>query len=177
MGGVIGVESRIGEGSEFFLEAVFPPVSGGMPIAAPEAPAALAGPSRPIHVLLAEDNLINQKLAGTLLTRLGCTFELAENGQEAAAAAARGGFDLVLMDCMMPDMDGYEAARRIRRMESEGCLPRLPIIALTANATSDDVTRCRAAGMDDFLSKPYSTQALREKIGKWSSGPAVGITG
>jgi CheY-like chemotaxis protein len=132
-----------------------------------------ATPARPVHVLLAEDNVINQKLAGTLLARLGCTFELAGNGLEAAAAAARGGFELVLMDCMMPDMDGYEATRRIRLHEAEASLARLPIIALTANATSDDVARCLEAGMDDFLSKPYSTRALREKLARWTrSGSA-----
>jgi CheY-like chemotaxis protein len=169
MGGTIGVDSRAGEGSEFFIEADFPQASGAPPPAGPETPADLAGPSRSIHVLLAEDNLVNQKLAGTLLARLGCTFELALNGHAATEAAARGGFDLVLMDCMMPDMDGFEAARRIRRMEAEADRPRLPIIALTANATRDDVTRCMDAGMDDFLSKPYSTQALREKIGRWSA--------
>jgi len=109
-------------------------------------------------------------LAGTLLSRLGCTFELAGNGEIAADAAAQRPFDLVLMDCMMPDMDGYEATRRIRRREGELALPRIPIVALTANATSDDVAACMAAGMDDFLSKPYSTRALREKVAKWS-GP------
>jgi CheY-like chemotaxis protein len=72
------------------------------------------------------------------------------------------------MDCMMPDMDGYEATRRIRLREAEASLTRLPIVALTANATSDDVARCKEAGMDDFLSKPYSTRALRDKLAKWS---------
>ena len=87
-------------------------------------------------------------------------------------AVARKGFDLVLMDCMMPEMDGYEATRRIRQREQASALPRLPILALTANATREDVGLCMASGMDDFLSKPYSTKALREKIAKWSR-PAV----
>ncbi len=172
MGGQIGVESRPGAGSEFSIEAGFP-----LAEAAPEVPEAQeapgAGPTRSIHVLLAEDNVVNQKLAGTLLTRLGCTFELAGDGIEAEAAAARGRFDLVLMDCMMPDMDGFEATRRIRRREAELSLARLPIVALTANATSDDVARCMEAGMDDFLSKPYSTRALREKLAKWSDPDRV----
>jgi hypothetical protein len=169
MGGRISVSSRPGEGSEFSLEAEFPLAGGERPPAPEPAQGALATPARPIRVLLAEDNVINQKLAGTLLTRLGCTFELAGNGLEAEAAAQRGGFDLALMDCMMPDMDGYEATRRIRAQEAAGALARLPIIALTANATSDDVARCMEAGMDDFLSKPYSTRALRDKLAKWTS--------
>jgi CheY-like chemotaxis protein len=169
MGGRIGVRSRPGEGSEFFLEAEFPPVPGDSPAPSAQATAAVPVASiRPVHVLLAEDNVVNQKLAGALLGRLGCTFELAGNGREAAAATARGAFDMVLMDCMMPDMDGYEATRRIRLRETAQSLDRMPIIALTANATSEDVAKCMAAGMDDFLSKPYSTKALREKVVKWS---------
>jgi signal transduction histidine kinase/ActR/RegA family two-component response regulator len=169
MGGAIGVASEPGQGSEFFMEADFPGVSVA-PAQRPLEPAPdLALPSaRPIHVLLAEDNVVNQKLAGTLLSRLGCTFELAGNGEEAFTATTRRTFDLVLMDCMMPEMDGYEATRRIRQREVAEALPRLPIVALTANATSDDVAKCMAAGMDDFLSKPYATRALREKVGRWS---------
>jgi signal transduction histidine kinase/ActR/RegA family two-component response regulator len=169
MGGAIGVESVPGQGSEFFMEADFPAVSvAPAPRALEPAQDLSLQSARPIHVLLAEDNVVNQKLAGTLLSRLGCTFELAGNGQEALAAATRTSFDLVLMDCMMPEMDGYEATRRIRLREATEALPRLPIVALTANATSDDVARCMEAGMDDFLSKPYATRALREKVGRWS---------
>jgi signal transduction histidine kinase/ActR/RegA family two-component response regulator len=178
MGGKIGVDSRPGDGSEFYIEADFPLASG--PPAPPRnrepVQALAATPARPVHVLLAEDNVINQKLAGALLARLGCTFELAGNGQEAIAAAIRGGFDLVLMDCMMPDMDGYEATRRIRRLEAETAVCRLPIIALTANATSDDAARCLAAGMDDFLSKPYSARALRDKLARWSDPDREGAS-
>ena len=170
MGGQIGVDSRPGEGSEFYLAATFAEAQGDAPQVHPPQAAAevLASPARPIHVLLAEDNAINQKLAGTLLSKLGCTFVLAGNGLEALEAVAAGTFDLVLMDCMMPELDGYEATRRIRLREEERSLPRLPIVALTANATSDDVAKCREAGMDDFLSKPYTTRALREKLARWS---------
>jgi signal transduction histidine kinase/ActR/RegA family two-component response regulator len=167
MGGRIRVDSSAGAGSEFSFEAEFEAMDA-VAAAAPEPQGALATSARPIHVLLAEDNVVNQKLAGTLLARLGCTFELAGNGQEAVRAASASRFDLVLMDCMMPDMDGFEATRRIRQREAETDQPRLPIVALTANATSDDVARCKAAGMDDFLSKPYSTKALREKVARWS---------
>ncbi|BDU73018.1 hybrid sensor histidine kinase/response regulator [Mesoterricola silvestris] len=157
MGGEIGVDSRPGEGSEFYLEADFP---------------AVLTESRPIHILLAEDNPVNRKLAGTLLTRLGCTFEVAVHGREALEAVARTPFDLVLMDCQMPEMDGYEAARRIREGEGEG--RRLPIIAVSANATREDMDRCTRAGMDDFLSKPYASRSLLELIAKWS-GPGRGM--
>jgi hypothetical protein len=170
MGGRIGVESRAGVGSEFFLEAAFPLASGTAAQSPTEAtaPAILASPDRTIHVLLAEDNPVNQKLAGTLLAKLGCTYVLATDGQEALDAVSKGDFDLVLMDCMMPGMDGYEAARRIRQREADGSRPRLPIVALTANATREDMDKCMAAGMDDFLSKPYTTRSLIEQIAKWT---------
>jgi len=169
MGGQVGIESRLGEGSEFFLVAEFPAARAVMPPPQSEAASQLAPSDRAIHVLLAEDNVVNQKLAGTLLTKLGCTFMLAGNGREAAEAVTRNAFDLVLMDCMMPEMDGYEATRRIRQWEAAWNLPRHPIVALTANATREDVALCMAAGMDDFLSKPYTTRSLIEKIAKWTA--------
>jgi len=171
MGGRIGVESSPGKGSEFFMEAAFPLADGHPHRARPLEPVteSLAGRGRAIHVLLAEDNPVNQKLAGTLLTKLGCTFVLVENGLEAAEARTGGAFDLILMDCMMPGVDGYEATRRIRQWESEWSLPRVPIVALTANATREDVNECLAAGMDDFLSKPYTARLLMEKLAAWAS--------
>jgi signal transduction histidine kinase len=171
MGGRIGVDSRSGEGSEFYLEADFPEAAGIDAWHSRQDPAAgpLGIPGRAIHVLLAEDNPVNQKLAGTLLNKLGCTFVLAGNGQEAIEALTQGDFDLLLMDCMMPELDGYEATRRIRQLEARASLSRLPIVALTANATREDVDKCMAAGMDDFLSKPYTARALIEKIAKWTA--------
>jgi hypothetical protein len=168
MGGEIGVESWPGVGSEFYLVVDLPVGGQGAPRARQAATETLAGDGRTIHVLLAEDNAVNQKLAGTLLSKLGCTYVLAVNGQEATEAVSRSTFDLVLMDCMMPLMDGYEATRRIRQREAEWTLPRLPIVALTANATREDVDTCLGAGMDDFLSKPYTTRSLREMIAKWA---------
>jgi signal transduction histidine kinase/ActR/RegA family two-component response regulator len=177
MGGRIGVESHPGQGSEFFLEAMFPQTSA--PTAAIRQPPlptpSLSRSDRSLHILLAEDNPVNQKLAGTLLTKLGCTFVLAANGLEATEAVAKGHYDLVLMDCMMPELDGYEATRRIRRRELEWSLPRLPIVALTANATRADIEQCLAAGMDDFLSKPYTPESLRQLIDKWAGGEVGGL--
>jgi len=130
---------------------------------------AAAGATR---VLLAEDNPINQKVAVAMLRLLGCRVEVAVNGVEAVAMAGAGRFDLVLMDCQMPTMDGYEATRRIR--ELPGAAGALPIIAMTANALSDDRKACLAYGMDDFLGKPVTRAMLAEMLGKW--GIANGST-
>jgi two-component system, sensor histidine kinase and response regulator len=129
--------------------------------------AATAGGPR---VLLAEDNPFNQKVAIAMLRLLGCRVELAATGVEAVALARDGGFDLVLMDCQMPTMDGYEATRRIRGLP--GPAAAVPIIAMTANALSDDRKACFAYGMDDFLAKPVTKSMLSEMIRKWMAARA-----
>jgi PAS domain S-box-containing protein len=106
------------------------------------------------RVLVAEDNTVNARLATALLQRLGCTVDVAVDGLEALEALSRAGYDLVLMDCQMPLMDGFEATRRIRERERSERLGRIPIIAMTANAMAGDRERCIAAGMDDYLAKP-----------------------
>jgi len=116
------------------------------------------------RVLLAEDNLVNQKVATRLLERLGCSAEVAANGREAAEALERSDYDLVLMDCQMPEMDGFEAAARIRSMEGRG---RTPIIAMTASGMEGDRERCIAAGMNDYIAKPVSRRALGQVLKKW----------
>ncbi|MCX6599336.1 MAG: ATP-binding protein [Acidobacteria bacterium] len=117
-------------------------------------------------VLLAEDNVTNQILATAMLERLGCVVELAVNGREAVRAATEHPFGLIFMDCQMPEMDGWEAARLIRQN-----LPHhIPIIALTANALTGDRERCLEAGMDDYLTKPISLDALRTQLNKWARG-------
>ncbi|MDX2194260.1 MAG: ATP-binding protein [Gemmatimonadales bacterium] len=119
------------------------------------------------RVLLAEDNLANQMVASAMLERLGVQLEVARNGLEAVEAAARGGFDLVLMDFQMPELDGVGATERIRARErAEGAAP-LPIIAMTASALADDREACLAAGMDDFVTKPMSIEQLSAVLGKW----------
>ncbi len=121
-------------------------------------------PDRP-RLLLAEDNPVNQLVTTKALTRLGMSFELARDGQEAVEAFSRGGFDLVLMDCQMPRLDGREATRAIRDLEAEGT--RTPIIALTANALAGDHEAMLAAGMDDYLAKPFTVDALEKVIHRW----------
>ena len=116
-------------------------------------------------MLLAEDNPFNQKVATAMLKLLGCRVQVAANGVEAVTMAREGVFDLVLMDCQMPAMDGYEATRRIRELPSPA--GAVTIIAMTANALSGDRKACFAAGMDDFLSKPITKAMLSDMMNKW----------
>lgn len=118
------------------------------------------------RVLLAEDNPVGALLARTLLEREGCVVETAANGLEAVQAAGRARYDLILMDMRMPGMDGLEATRAIRAAGD-----RTPIIALTANAFSEDRKACLEAGMNDHLTKPIDTDALRIALGRWTRGP------
>jgi CheY-like chemotaxis protein len=118
-------------------------------------------------VLLAEDNLTNRKVALMMLQRLGCRTDVVANGAEALEAVRSKRYDLVLMDCQMPVMDGWAAAAAIRAGEREGT--RLPIVALTANALSGDRERCMEAGMDDYLTKPLSLIQLHEQLTKWAT--------
>jgi two-component system sensor histidine kinase/response regulator len=120
-----------------------------------------------VRVLLVEDNLVNQKVATRILAKLGFRSELAANGEEALTALARERFDLVLMDCQMPIMDGFEATRRIRATETPGGA-RQPIVAMTANAMVGDRERCLDAGMDDYITKPIDVDALLVILDKWT---------
>ena len=117
------------------------------------------------RILVAEDNPVNQKVAQSLLQRLGCEVVVVADGREAVERVAEGGFDLVFMDCQMPVMDGYDAVRAIRVAERTGS--RLPIVALTASVLTEDRERCAAAGMDDHTSKPVSLDALRKVLERW----------
>ncbi len=129
-------------------------------------PTDLAGAQIAGHVLLVEDNLINQSVAKAMLNKLGLTFSLATNGAEAVDLCRDARFDLVLMDCQMPVMDGYEATAAIRQLPG-GRNAELPIIALTANAMHGDAQKCLNAGMDAFLAKPYTLSALRSMLVRW----------
>ncbi len=126
-------------------------------------PANPAKPSRTAHILIAEDNRINQKLTGRILSKHGYTFDIAKNGEEAVRAFQEKYYDLIIMDCQMPVVDGYMAALKIRRIEKR----KVPIIALTANAMKGEREKVRAAGMDDYLSKPTDPRKMITCIEKW----------
>ena len=124
----------------------------------------------PLHarVLVVEDNVVNQKVAVRLLEKLGCRVDVAANGLEAVELLAELAYDLVFMDCQMPEMDGFEATRTIRQREASSG-HHVPIIAMTANAMQGDSEQCLAAGMDDYLSKPVSFEALAAAARKWAT--------
>ena len=168
MGGRVGVDSAVGHGSTFWFTARLPV---DRTAAVPPPPAAVAVPTgRRRHVLVAEDNDVNQMVVGEMLRRLGYGCELVGNGRaavDAVAAAGGGRFDLVLMDCQMPVMDGLEATAALRAAEVAAGTPRLPVVALTANALQGDRERCLAAGMDDYMSKPVDVRALAAKLAAW----------
>lgn len=119
------------------------------------------------NVLLAEDNAVNQEIAQEYLTRLGCTVSVVNNGREAVDRFAENRFDIVLMDVQMPEMDGIEATRRIRQIESGRGVRETPIIAATAHAFQEDRDKCIAAGMNDFLSKPYTSKDIEPILYRW----------
>ncbi len=117
-----------------------------------------------IHILVVEDNRVNQIVAKNMITEAGSTCDIANNGREACEAVRNGNYDVILMDCQMPEMDGYEATDLIRKWEREQGKKRMPIIALTANATKEDIQKCLDAGMDAYCSKPINPVALFETI-------------
>jgi len=120
------------------------------------------------RILVAEDNAINQEMCRAMLRALGCTTEIVPNGAEALRRLSTARFDLVLMDCQMPEMDGFEATRAIRANEAaSAAAKRIPIVALTANAMAGDRERCLEAGMDDYVSKPFRKAHLAEVLARW----------
>src|SRR5262249_46491570 len=124
------------------------------------------------RVLVVEDNVVNQKVVVRLLEKLGCRIDVAANGHEAITMLAQMAYDLVFMDCQMPEMDGFAATEAIRQREV--CSGQhIPIIAMTANALQGDRERCLEAGMDDYISKPVKPEALAVMLRKWSLPPGA----
>jgi CheY-like chemotaxis protein len=149
------------------LEPVQPSADGG-PVAASASPAA---GSVKVRVLLAEDNPVNQKVALIMLQKLGISVDVAATGVEALDALIGVSYDLILMDCQMPEMDGYEATRRIR--ERERGKRRIPVVAMTANAMVGDREKCLEAGMDDHIPKPVRKDALHLALCRWLPAGAM----
>jgi PAS domain S-box-containing protein len=166
MGGAAGVASREGVGSDFWFEVQLA-VTGLRPDRPGQARTAMAGEAEEERVLgtghrilVVEDNLVNQKVARYALERLGCRVDVVHNGQEGVSAWQRGSYDLILMDCEMPVMDGYDATREIRKQEQQD--RHIPIIALTAHAIRGADAKCRMAGMDAYITKPLIRKQLEE---------------
>ena len=166
MNATLTVTSELGKGSDFVLT---------IPLQFDQAPAAPPKSEEPIpdrfcgkhrRVLLAEDNAVNQKIGARLLEKCSCRVDLASNGREAVEMAARFPYDLIFMDCGMPEMDGYEATRAIRASEHNGS--HLPIIALTAHAIDGTREECLAAGMDEYVPKPVTLDAIEQALLRWT---------
>jgi two-component system, sensor histidine kinase len=188
MGGQIWVESAVGEGTKFWVAVELPTLkqaSGLLAIAADSDPTLTPQTFGDINainttkrdqaqrpkslqgkVLLAEDNAVNQRLAKAMLAKLGLDLEIANNGAEAVALATSKQFDLILMDCQMPVMDGFQACKQIRELMRQSSI-HVPIVALTANAMDSDRERCLAAGMDDYMSKPYGLSQVEITLRRW----------
>jgi len=164
MNGKIWVESTPGSGSKFAFTALLRKAAKPVSPAAndPRPEPGPNEPTRPLNILVAEDNPVNQRLAQLMLERMGHTVVTANNGREARDTADRQSFDVILMDIQMPEMDGFEATEAIRqRQKASGC-PITPIVALTAHAMSGDREQCLAAGMNGYLSKPIHREELVE---------------
>ncbi len=178
MGGEIGVVSRPNDGSSFwfFLTLIRQPGATrrlttqehvNTPKLRPQ-PLDLRG----VRVLIADDNEVNQRVASLLLMRTGVQTSVVDNGRKAVDSWAQNKHDLILMDCQMPGLDGYEATREIRRRERTGV--RIPIIAITAHAMLGDREKCLEAGMDDFIAKPIQAEELRGKVEAWAAKALAG---
>jgi CheY-like chemotaxis protein len=179
MGGDVGVKSEPGQGSRFcfrvWVKHVLPSQgSNSFDHAIPgQTPVNTNTNQFQGHVLVAEDNAVNAMVIESFLSSLGLSMTLVNDGRQAVEAATRGAtgekFSLILMDLHMPVMDGYEAAEQIRAWEATHKQPRRPIVALTADAFEEDRKRCQAVGMDDFLTKPISMDALKAALSPWLS--------
>jgi len=158
----IKIDSMPGRGSTFRVKFQ----AAARQAATAERADVVKQPLPPADILVVEDNAINQMVVANMLESLGLKVKTANNGLEALELIEQHPFDLILMDCQMPEMDGYQCTQRIRSHERQH-FASLPIVALTANAMTEDRERCLAAGMNDYLSKPVTMQVLREKLLRW----------
>jgi len=172
MGGRLTVESRVGEGAcfRFAIDAVRAPDTVAV---SRDERVSDEAPTRPLRILLAEDNPVNQRIAVAALTRGGHAVTVVNDGQEAVAAVQTATFDVVLMDLQMPHMSGYDATAAIRAWEEAHGRPRLPIIAMTAHAMASDAQRCLEAGMDGHIAKPIQVRALAATVSRHVAARAV----
>ncbi len=172
MDGTVGVESTPGNGATFWVEV---PLIEATPVRSVETSRGCNVvrdededlPLRSVRVLMAEDNEVNREVAEEMLGLLGCDVASATNGAEALQMWQKDTYDIVLLDCQMPVMDGFETVAKIREIESRSGAEPIPILAVTANAMKADRDRCHASGMDGFLSKPYSLDDLRDAIAQF----------
>ncbi len=174
MGGAIGVHSAPGSGSAFWFEVRLAPSAG---VGTSTIPAIAEAPRlnlTGLRVLVVEDNPVNQEVAVGMLESLNCSTQAVDDGWLAIESMKATHYDAVLMDCQMPVMDGLTATAEIRRREADSGAPRVPVIALTANAMEGDRERCLDAGMDDFLSKPFTRPQLAAVLNRWVTVRAAG---
>ena len=173
MGGQVGFSSALGQGSSFWFEVCGPRLKD-MPVE-PNNSMAQLPQSLDCTVLIAEDNDVNREILVTMLKTAGCRILQAHNGQEAVQLSACEPYDIILMDVQMPEMDGIMATQVIRARELALGNARKPILALTANALADDKANCLAAGMDDYLTKPFMRRQILELMGKWLRHPPATV--
>ncbi|MBS8241610.1 response regulator [Marinobacter lipolyticus] len=172
MHGQILVDSDVGHGTHFTVTLPLPIYEQAVPITEPAVvPEEEHAPIPALDILLVEDNQVNQLVASSLLRKLGHHVDLAENGKRALQALTNKNYDIVLMDCQMPVMDGYEATRRIRENPD---WQALPVVAVTANVMQGDREDCLASGMNDYITKPYNRDELKAVIARWAPGSPVG---
>jgi CheY-like chemotaxis protein len=165
MRGDISVQSEHGRGSTFTLSLLLQVAHGRATIPAPMM--AIDAVQYQGRVLVVEDNADNQNLAQELLRRMGCDVEIVTDGRQALEKLERASFDLVLMDCHMPHMNGYDATREIRRREADDGGKHTTIVALTASVLPEERARCIEVGMDDYVAKPFSSRDLQRVLERW----------
>ena len=182
MGGEIGVDDAADRGALFWFRLTLGKAasvqSARTTFVPPKEPAAPQpeAENRPngVTILVVDDDAISQEICVLMLEGLGCTVEAASSGRTALSKTAERHYDLILLDCSMPDLDGFETVRRLRERERKNGVARTPVVAATANAFEDDRLRCLDAGMDDYLCKPFGAAELRGMLRKWAGEPPPG---